>query len=764
MKSKKTKGQMATLLNLFFAIFGVFVIGLFAFEMSRYLLARDELKTNVEVAALSCQTALVSSGDPTDATNQTNAQNAGLQLFQQNSILGQTMSQATLAIDPTDISPASGQAQINFQFLDPITRQPVNQSGTGVSTGVVAPYSAGTLIKATAAYSYVPAFGKFIGLGNLLYSIQVSALSGVPKIDLMVLLDISGGMDNDTSLSFYQRYEAPTGTDWMVNPNPITGSDATGPAYTIMCGNTGTPPDIGALMPCQYEKINNSNCVTITHSEDPSVPNSNNLISGPGTPPGNYCSTSSKYNTTGSASYLPKTPHYGPTMPSDLKDDGSIAFLNKPLMKILENHKGHKKQANIVACRKNKPPKYLEIATNQSLSDLCTKISGKKNTKLAGRKTDFSNLDEKISSISFAPHFYVLNAGIPSSSSGTVAVVNTYAGANGYTYIGASREPGQGADTGPTLLPTIDGYCTNPPTGIAGAAPKVFTGAFVTGVLNQTSSDGTMTLGSAAVAIEASLGDLESTAAAQQAGIDVTALGIKPHVGWFAFYYTAARQWLQPYMSFVAALTGFINEMSIVSDVHFGFIAFNDSVGTDASSQSAAINHISTYFNQPTMNPDGTLSVSSTYPLPNIQLSQTVSNQSDVINVLPTLSVWGTRNVTLALQTAYNELQTNGRQGANKAIVLAVSGIPNGSDTSANATQQAATIGQAGIPIYIVCCSIQTGDDSDNDDAYGSNSGIVAASGHGSKYYRLDFSDSVQGQMVSVFGNIARRLVSIVQN
>ena len=74
--ARANNGQIATVLNLFLAVLGVGVIGLFAFEMTRYLLARDELKTNVEVAALSCQTALVSSGDPTNATNQTSAQNA----------------------------------------------------------------------------------------------------------------------------------------------------------------------------------------------------------------------------------------------------------------------------------------------------------------------------------------------------------------------------------------------------------------------------------------------------------------------------------------------------------------------------------------------------------------------------------------------------------------------------------------------------------------------------------------------------------------
>ena len=46
------------------------------------------------------------------------------------------MSGATLSNDPSTLEPAPGNAQICFQFLDPLTRQPVNASGAGVSSGV----------------------------------------------------------------------------------------------------------------------------------------------------------------------------------------------------------------------------------------------------------------------------------------------------------------------------------------------------------------------------------------------------------------------------------------------------------------------------------------------------------------------------------------------------------------------------------------------------------------------------------------------------
>src|ERR1700722_401846 len=103
-------------------------IAMFCFELSRYFLSRDQLKTNTEAAALCCETALVSSGDPSNAANQTTAVNTALTLFQQNSILGASMANASVpgASDgtpggvATELAPGPGQAQICFQFLDPI--------------------------------------------------------------------------------------------------------------------------------------------------------------------------------------------------------------------------------------------------------------------------------------------------------------------------------------------------------------------------------------------------------------------------------------------------------------------------------------------------------------------------------------------------------------------------------------------------------------------------------------------------------------------
>jgi hypothetical protein len=349
-----------------------------------------------------------------------------------------------------------------------------------------------------------------------------------------------------------------------------------------------------------------------------------------------------------------------------------------------------------------------------------------------------------------------------------------YSGADGMKYVPLSRVPGAQCNAGPAVLPTI--YGAGCPGGVGAAlpvgaaAPTVFTGLFVNGVMGAINpSISGMAFTNAATAIEASLGDLESVTNAQQAGIDTSALGVTPQAGWYAFYYAAAKAFLQPMMVNLNALIAFVNEMAIISDIHYGFIAFNDSIGTDANSMSGPINNLSSSYNHTTPNAYGN-SINSSYPLPNIALSKTDSKQSAIINVLPALSVWGGRNVSQALQAAADQLTTNGRVGANKAIVLITSGIPNGDDSPSAAIAKATTVGQSGIPVYVICTSIASTYHSGNDEAYtdigGSAGGVAGVSGHGAKYYRIDYNNptATQNQLTSVFANIARRLVSIVQN
>ncbi len=291
----ETKGQLATVLNLFLAVFLVLAIGLFSFELSRYFLARDELKTNVEAAALCCETALVSSGNPSDSTNQTNAQNAALQLFKQNSILGQTMASASFGTLGTKGTPQfdvqAGQAQIYFQFLNPV---PDPNTGVRAAGG-----TNGTLIDATGAYCYSPAFGQLIGLSNIQFTFQVSALSGVPTLDIIIAYDISGSEDFQTPVTFVQRYWDQYGTEYLVPNTQSTGSNGGGGTIGGGC-NPPPNPYINPLPPGYLDTLQNCQNPPYNYAEQ----SGNNTVNLTGqgqayqAPPGNYQINGSTASTT----------------------------------------------------------------------------------------------------------------------------------------------------------------------------------------------------------------------------------------------------------------------------------------------------------------------------------------------------------------------------------------------------------------------------------------------------------------------------------
>ncbi|PWU01109.1 MAG: hypothetical protein C5B53_03265, partial [Candidatus Melainabacteria bacterium] len=153
------------MLNLLMSVFVLLLLGVFAWELSLYLLAKDQLKTCVEVAALTCETTLCSSGD---VNNKPIAIATAYNLFCRNTILGNSLAGTPPPVTlPSDLNPGPGEASICFRFLDPVTRSDLN---------VIGP--AGAIIEADGAYCYQPIFGRFLGLSNVTFTVLVSAQAG----------------------------------------------------------------------------------------------------------------------------------------------------------------------------------------------------------------------------------------------------------------------------------------------------------------------------------------------------------------------------------------------------------------------------------------------------------------------------------------------------------------------------------------------------------------------------------------------------------
>jgi hypothetical protein len=272
---------------------------------------------------------------------------------------------------------------------------------------------------------------------------------------------------------------------------------------------------------------------------------------------------------------------------------------------------------------------------------------------------------------------------------------------------------------------------------------------------------------SSAALVEAARGNLESKDAASKAGVDIAALNVTPKSGYKDFYQKSARAALQPAASASSAVLNFLYEIAQFSNFNFGFIAFNDTTGTSTTSTFTAPNVSSLY-------PQGG---TSDHPLPYIPISTSLApnanNYNTITNILPSLDVWGERNTAQGLKSALDQFAAKGRPGANKVIVLVTNGIPtedlngatNPTTATADALKQAVRAKNMGIPIYCVAVSQSDSDKTNEDNLYNDTShGIAAISGHGAKYYRVDYTNaqSTQSTLSSVLANIARQLSSLL--
>ena len=777
-RSVKNKGQAAAVLNLFLAVFFIAVLGIFSVELSRYMLARDQLKDCVAAAALCCQTTLASTGAPNNSSNQNAAQQAALNLFQQNSILGQILSSSILVSTPSgqstpDFELEPGEAQICFQFLDPITRLPVNSSSGLQNTSSTS--SSGTFIQAIGAYSYVPVFGKFIGLGNAQFACEATANSGIPQLDLVFVYDVSGAQNEQTPTTDVQRlWNTPYGIDYLL-PSPVgsppTTSITGGPLAPFCVPSTPTPNyDVNPTTPQNLNNGQSCSSPLLEYTEQSGA--ATQQLTGAqayAAPPGNYPYNGQIYvlpisisGWSGNA-YAPaaniNAPGVIPIALSDYIAYPIVSMTGQPYYKLLPPAGSSPYTADYI----------IYVAKNSGLGSAW----------LSHRQTS-----------------YILSN---SGSSGNAQLTVALGGGSAFASAGPYPVP-----TGPTA-PIGANSNSAVASVLAGSTYDSYGHTFTDIVTN---IDNNLTFKNATVSangntykfpslgalVEASRGNLESLNTAQAAGLNLTALGLSQsdlQSGYYAAYVQAALASIQPMNTVANSTVAFMNQLAQVSDIHFGCLTFNDYTGTNASSTAppggiTAPNNIASNYTDSSINtnPDGTIgyTTTNTYSMPDILLNPTGNTtQSAIANVLPTIHTWGNCNVANALNAALGELNPQivgsstpspARPSANKAIILITSQAPNvglNGDTGVSALKdalaQAQLANQAGIPIYCVSIAQSSSDDTNEDAAYNDNNGgIAATAGNGSKYYRIDWSNSTASQsaLTSAFANIARRLVCVI--
>ncbi len=202
-KIRGRKGQVATALNLFIGLLLVGCLALMSYEMARILLAREQLKSCVDITALAGEGSLLSSTQSYSLAQST-AKQTGLNMFKRNAILGNLMTNVTEVPSPTNLSPSAGEAQVYFEFVDPV-------SGT-----VGGPNS--NVLRVTGAYSYRLFGGELYGFGNSVYTVAVATKASLPALDMYVLLDISGSMDDQTPVTWVLKKWDPAGNGGVGAP------------------------------------------------------------------------------------------------------------------------------------------------------------------------------------------------------------------------------------------------------------------------------------------------------------------------------------------------------------------------------------------------------------------------------------------------------------------------------------------------------------------------------------------------------------------
>lgn len=205
------------------------LIAIFAFEISRANLGAQQLKNAADAAALAAVATMASQDNKNLVSAQDNAKKVALNIFKANSVLGQSLASSSLGSSVT-ASPAELQGEIFIQFLDPNTMSPVADGDPD-----------GKVVRLSASYGMVPAFGKFVGIGK--HVIVAASNGAVPQLDVVVCFDVSGSIDDQTPVTIVKRQ-----WDDVPDPDRIVYKDPVAPKTKGKIFDIVQPPATGTRL------------------------------------------------------------------------------------------------------------------------------------------------------------------------------------------------------------------------------------------------------------------------------------------------------------------------------------------------------------------------------------------------------------------------------------------------------------------------------------------------------------------------------------
>jgi hypothetical protein len=267
---------------IFVGLFVIGSLGLFAFEMSRYALAHNQLRNCVDAAALSGAATLVMSNDPAQTLiAQKSAIKVAMKLFKQNSILGESLTAASQAAR-LPLKPGPHQSALFFEFLIPATATtPAQPAPMGNPDAKI--------IRVTGSYGVVPVFGGFLPIGSV--PVWSSSISSIPMIDVVDCFDVGGSMDDQTNVTFIKRVWVPT----LPGPGYVDYQPVLAPSGAVAEGTIAKilnePPrgvNLNGLEPQGLENANTAPMPLKFSELAPAATVGLRGLTDAGSPPGNY--------------------------------------------------------------------------------------------------------------------------------------------------------------------------------------------------------------------------------------------------------------------------------------------------------------------------------------------------------------------------------------------------------------------------------------------------------------------------------------------
>lgn len=191
-RGRNQRGQAISVLAIVIAVFFIGFIGVAACEVGRLLIARDQLRTATEAAALAGSAALSSVNTSDGNELHDNAVKQAVQVFVANDVMGASLANSREA---SGGEPALNEALLAFRFLDP------NNNNAEVARGD----ARGKVVEVRARYGLKSMFGNLIGLSVLPFPLQAIATGGANPIDIEMCFDISGSMGFYSPVTFVRR-------------------------------------------------------------------------------------------------------------------------------------------------------------------------------------------------------------------------------------------------------------------------------------------------------------------------------------------------------------------------------------------------------------------------------------------------------------------------------------------------------------------------------------------------------------------------------